>query len=64
MLSVLIPTAPNPTTGFLQIVKEKEVVPTNISVDDAIKMIVSAGRMISPEVRTKLQAVKLAPHLS
>jgi len=56
LLNVLIPTAPNPTTGFLLIVKEKEVVRTRISVDDAIKMIVSAGRITSPEVITKLQA--------
>ena len=64
LLNVLIPTAPNPTTGFLQIVKEKEVVRTSISVDDAIKMIVSAGRMTSPEARSKLQAAWLAPRLS
>lgn len=53
LLSILIPTAPNPTTGFLQIVKEKEVMRTRISVDDAIKMIVSAGRMTSDEVAAR-----------
>jgi uncharacterized membrane protein len=56
-LSVLIPTAPNPTTGFLQIVKEKDIIRTDISVEDAVKMVVSAGRMTPDEVRTRMQVM-------
>jgi uncharacterized membrane protein len=41
--SVLVPTAPNPASGFLIIVKEDEIIPTSISMDDAVSMIVSAG---------------------
>ena len=44
MYTVFIPTAPNPTSGFLQIVGEDEITRTNISVESAIKMIVSAGK--------------------
>ena len=44
MYTVLIPTSPNPTTGFLQIVGEDEITRTNISVENAVKMIVSAGK--------------------
>lgn len=51
LLSVLIPTAPNPTSGFLQIVKEKDIIRTEIPVDAAIKMVVSAGRMTPSEVK-------------
>ena len=47
-LSIFIPTSPNPTSGFLQIVSEEEVVRTDIPVDEALKMVISAGR-ISPE---------------
>ncbi|MFA5316940.1 MAG: DUF502 domain-containing protein [Dehalococcoidales bacterium] len=54
LLSVLIPTSPNPTTGFLQIVREEDVVRTRITVDDALKMVVSGGRMTSPEVMGKI----------
>jgi uncharacterized membrane protein len=43
LFTVFIPTAPNPTTGFLQIVKEDEIIPTNISVEDALRMVISAG---------------------
>lgn len=45
LFTVLIPTSPNPTTGFLQIVREDEIVRTNITVEDAVRMIVSADRV-------------------
>ena len=54
LLSVLIPTAPNPTTGFLQIVREEDIIRTKISVDDAVKMVVSAGRMTPKEVQARM----------
>ncbi|MEQ4489595.1 MAG: DUF502 domain-containing protein [Dehalococcoides mccartyi] len=44
MYTVFIPTVPNPTSGFLQIVEEGEATRTNISIEDAIKMVVSAGK--------------------
>ncbi|WP_324664201.1 DUF502 domain-containing protein [Dehalococcoides mccartyi] len=44
MYSVFIPATPNPTTGSLQIIGEEEIIRTNISVEDAIKMVVSAGK--------------------
>jgi uncharacterized membrane protein len=55
MYSVLIPNAPNPTSGFLEIIKEEDMIRTKISVDDAIKMVVSAGKVMPGEVREKLQ---------
>jgi uncharacterized membrane protein len=54
LINVLIPTSPNPTSGFLQIVKEKDVLRTKISVDAALKMVVSGGRMTPNEVREKM----------
>jgi len=48
LVNVLIPNSPNPMSGFMEIVKEEEVVRTKISVDQALQMIVSAGRM-TPE---------------
>lgn len=47
LLSIFIPTSPNPTSGFLQITSEEEIIRTNISVDEALKMVVSAGRAAS-----------------
>jgi len=40
---VFVPTSPNPTTGFFFIVKPDEIQHTNLSVEDAMKMIVSGG---------------------
>ena len=54
LLNVFVPTTPNPTSGFLQIVEESEVIRTNMKVDDAIMMIVSAGRMSHKEIHKRL----------
>lgn len=58
LVNVFIPTAPNPTTGFLQIVDETEVIRTNLTVEEAIKMVVSAGRMSPKEVGDKMVQAK------
>ncbi|MCL0057784.1 DUF502 domain-containing protein [Dehalococcoidales bacterium] len=54
LLNIFIPTAPNPTSGFLQIAGEDEIIRTDISVDDALKMVVSAGRMSPEELSNQL----------
>lgn len=43
---VLVPTAPNPTTGFFLIVPRAEIVSLDIRVPDAMKMIISAGTVM------------------
>jgi uncharacterized membrane protein len=55
LLSVLIPTSPTPWSGFLQILKEKDVIPTTISIEDAIKMVVSCGITIPKETQDKIR---------
>lgn len=47
MLSIFIPTTPNPTSGWYAIVPEDEVVNLAMSVEDAFKVIVSGG-IVSP----------------
>ena len=54
LLNVFIPTAPNPTSGFLEIMREEDVLRTDIPVDDALKMIVSAGRVSLNKVNVRL----------
>lgn len=48
MLNVFVPTSPNPTTGFLFMVPERDAVPMEMSVEEGLKMIISFG-MTSPE---------------
>ncbi|MGI6457671.1 MAG: DUF502 domain-containing protein [bacterium] len=44
---VFVATTPNPTSGFFLIVPEEDTIPLDISVEDAMKMIISSG-MVSP----------------
>lgn len=43
MVSVFLPSTPNPTTGFYFMISTKEVVALDMGVDDAFKVIMSAG---------------------
>ena len=56
LLSVFIPTSPNPTSGYLEIVRENDIIKTNISIDDALKMVLSAGKVSLQEVTDRLGA--------
>ncbi len=46
-VSVYVPTTPNPTSGFFLLMPRAEVIPLNMSVDTALKYIVSMG-VVSP----------------
>ena len=48
LVGVFLPCAPNPTTGFFFYLPRAEVVELHISVDDAAKLVMSAG-VIQPE---------------
>ncbi len=47
VLSVFIPTTPNPTTGWYAVVPEDEVVNLSMSIEDAFKIVVSGGIVAS-----------------
>lgn len=53
MINVFIPSTPNPTTGFYFMVSAEEVVFTELSVEDAAKMLMSAG-IVSSDVPLRL----------
>ncbi len=48
MLAIYIATVPNPTSGMLAVVPEEDVIETDISVEDAMKIIFSGG-IVLPE---------------
>lgn len=50
MVSVFIPTAPSPVNGFFFFVRKRDTVELDISVDDALKYIVSMG-VVAPALR-------------
>lgn len=43
MVSIFIPTSPNPTTGWYAIAPEQELIGLDISIEDAFKLIISGG---------------------
>lgn len=50
LVSVFIPTTPNPSTGYLVMCKRSELVNLNMKTDEAIKYVVSCG-VIQPEAK-------------
>lgn len=45
MVSIFIPTTPNPTSGFLIMIPKRETVELSMSIDEALKLIISLGVM-------------------
>ncbi len=43
MVMVFVPSTPNPTTGYLLLLPEADVVNTDLTVEEAFKLIISAG---------------------
>lgn len=63
-VSVYVPTTPNPTGGYFLMMPKQDVIELDISVDEALKYIISMG-VVAPVDKlqeAKLQADKLQPH--
>ena len=43
VVNVYVPTSPNPTSGYLLFVPERELIPVSMTVDEAMKMMFSGG---------------------
>lgn len=48
LVPLMIPTAPNPATGFLVLVPESEVIETDMTIEEAFRMVVSGG-IVTPD---------------
>jgi uncharacterized membrane protein len=58
MVSLFIPNSPNPMSGFLHIFDDSEVVRTRLTIEEGLKMVVSAGRVSPKDVGDKIFQVK------
>lgn len=58
VISVFVPTTPNPTSGFVLMVPESDVIELDMSVEEGLKMIISMGVVVpnSEAYRRKIQA--------
>ena len=59
-VSVYVPTTPNPTSGFFLMLKREDTIELNMSVDEALKYVVSMG-VVAPRVGQSRQNGKTAP---
>ncbi|MFH1778892.1 MAG: DUF502 domain-containing protein [Candidatus Omnitrophota bacterium] len=49
VINVFIPTTPNPTSGYLLLVPEKELINLDMSIADGMKLVISGGIVSLPE---------------
>ena len=54
LVSVFIPTTPNPTSGFLFLIPRDECYILNMSVSEAMAFIVSCGAVVPPDKAAEL----------
>lgn len=59
-LSVFVPTTPNPTSGFLLFFPESDVILLDMSVEDAAKLVISAG-LVYPNPKDPTQPPSAIP---
>ena len=48
LFSIFLPTTPNPTSGFLLFLPEKDIIFLDMTVEDAAKLVISAG-LVTPK---------------
>ncbi len=51
LVSVFMPTTPNPTTGFFLVYPEGAVRPTKLTVEEALRMVISGGLVAATQAR-------------
>ncbi|MDZ7815020.1 MAG: DUF502 domain-containing protein [Planctomycetota bacterium] len=65
MIAVFMPTTPNPTSGFLMYIPKRLVKKTDLTVDQAFKLIISTGMLSLDEVKEGKDVLdKTTPTLS
>ncbi len=61
LVNVFVPTTPNPTSGFYLLVPEADLTPIDLSVEQAFKLVMSAG-LVNPESENpEAGGVQVAP---
>ncbi len=59
LTSIFIPTTPNPTSGFLIYLPESDIVETNMTIEEGMKLVFSGGILVPEEIgfsRKEIQA--------
>lgn len=56
VMSVFVPTTPNPTSGYLLFAKRSEMIPLDMTIEEAAKLVISAG-LVAPEYHKRTKAL-------
>ena len=57
LVSIFLPTTPNPTSGFLLFVPRSDVIELNMTIEESAKLVISAG-LVYPDSQTAKEAVE------
>ncbi|MBT9168248.1 MAG: hypothetical protein DDT19_01593 [Syntrophomonadaceae bacterium] len=55
VVALFLPTTPNPTSGFLLLVPREDLIPLEMSVEEALKLIISGGVIVPDWPRSSLK---------
>ena len=65
LVNVFLPTTPNPTSGFLLLVPREDLREVHVTVEEAVKIIVSGGSVMTPaqaaQISTDARTLLMAP---
>jgi uncharacterized membrane protein len=56
IMTVYVPTTPNPTSGYLLFAKRKEMIELEMTIEDAAKLVITGG-LVTPEYRARTKAI-------
>ena len=64
LVVIYIPTVPNPTSGNLTFVPEEELIETNMTMEDGMKIVFSGGTVLPDGMRlsNRVDVQELPPH--
>ncbi|MGH9867545.1 MAG: DUF502 domain-containing protein [Candidatus Polarisedimenticolia bacterium] len=62
LVCVFLPTTPNPTSGYMVIVPRSAAVPTSLSIDEGLKLIVSGGFLVPRDTVLAANALGSGAH--
>lgn len=62
--AIYIPTAPIPTSGYFEIASEDQVIHTDITIDEGIKIVISSGMILPDKISTSRSPTKAPQYLA
>ncbi|MFQ5601770.1 MAG: DUF502 domain-containing protein [bacterium] len=67
VVSIFLPTTPNPTSGFLLFVQKSEIIELDLTIEEALKLVISGGAIVpieSKNLKTTVQSKEEASKIS